>query len=140
MAALTRRLADTSAWHRARHPHLAAEWSEGLRRDEIATTDLVRFEVLYSARSASEYEELRVALHAVTQLPTDDEALRRAHHVQRSLAHRGGLHHRVSIPDLIIAAVAEIHGATVWHYDADYDRIAEVTGQPTEWIAPRGSL
>lgn len=46
----------------------------------------------------------------------------------------------MKIADLIIAAAAEAAGATVWHYDADYERIAAVTGQPTEWIAPRGSL
>jgi hypothetical protein len=28
----------------------------------------------------------------------------------------------------------------VLHYDADYDRIAEITGQPVEWVAERGSL
>ena len=44
------------------------------------------------------------------------------------------------VRDLVIAATAEAHGATVLHYDADYDRIAKVTGQPTEWIAERGSL
>ncbi len=37
-------------------------------------------------------------------------------------------------------ASAELAGATVLHYDADYDRIAAITGQPTEWVAPRGSL
>jgi len=26
------------------------------------------------------------------------------------------------------------------HYDADYDTIAEITGQPVRWAAPRGSL
>jgi len=26
------------------------------------------------------------------------------------------------------------------HYDADFDLIAGVTGQPTEWIVPRGSV
>ena len=29
---------------------------------------------------------------------------------------------------------------TVLHYDADYDRIADITNQPVRWIAPRGSL
>jgi hypothetical protein len=28
---------------------------------------------------------------------------------------------------------------TVLHYDGDYDMIAKVTGQPTEWVVPRGS-
>ena len=56
--------------------------------------------------------------------------------VQEQLARQGGLHHRsVKVPDLVIAACAEAAGATLWHYDEDYDRIAEVTGQPAEWIA-----
>jgi predicted nucleic acid-binding protein len=65
----------------------------------------------------------------------------RALQVQRRLAHVGGLHHRsVKIADLIIAAAAEAVGATVLHYDADFDRIASVTGQAVRWVAPRGSL
>jgi predicted nucleic acid-binding protein len=61
--------------------------------------------------------------------------------MQRLLAHVGGLHHRsVKIADLIIAAAAEAADATVLHYDADYDRIAEVTDQAVQWIAPQGSL
>jgi predicted nucleic acid-binding protein len=46
----------------------------------------------------------------------------------------------VSPADLLIAAAAEAAGVAVLHYDADYDRIAEVTGQPTQWLAPKGSL
>jgi predicted nucleic acid-binding protein len=40
----------------------------------------------------------------------------------------------------VIAATAELSGATVLHYDIDYDRIAAITGQSTEWIAPAGTL
>jgi predicted nucleic acid-binding protein len=46
----------------------------------------------------------------------------------------------VKHPDLLIAAAAEAAGVAVVHYDEDYDRIADVTGQETRWIAPRGSL
>ncbi len=42
----------------------------------------------------------------------------------------------VSVADLIVAAVAERHGATVLHYDGDFDMVAEVTGQPTRWVVP----
>ena len=42
--------------------------------------------------------------------------------------------------DLITAAVAEYHGAVVLHYDADFEHIAEVTGQPQTWVVPRGSI
>lgn len=52
--------------------------------------------------------------------------LTRAIEVQRQLAHVGGLHHRsVKIADLIIAASTEATGDVVWHYDADFDRIAD---------------
>lgn len=49
-------------------------------------------------------------------------------------------HRMVKIPDLIIAAVAQRHGATVLHYDSDYEAIAGVTGQPVRWLVPPGTL
>ena len=48
--------------------------------------------------------------------------------------------HRVPIPDLVIAAAAESADLTVLHYDRDFELIAEVTGQATDWVVPRGSL
>jgi predicted nucleic acid-binding protein len=66
-------------------------------------------------------------------------AMQRALDVHRMLAARSQ-HRGFQLPDLIIAATAEEHGATVLHYDADFDRIAAVTGQPVEWVADRGSL
>lgn len=29
---------------------------------------------------------------------------------------------------------------TVLHYDGDFDMIASLTGQPTEWVVPPGSV
>jgi predicted nucleic acid-binding protein len=63
----------------------------------------------------------------------------RALDTHRALAATSQYRH-FRLPDLIIAATAELHGATVLHYDADYDRIAAVTGQPTEWVVAKGSL
>jgi predicted nucleic acid-binding protein len=40
----------------------------------------------------------------------------------------------------VIAAIAELADATVWHDDEHFDRIARITGQPTKWIVPRGSI
>jgi len=40
----------------------------------------------------------------------------------------------------LIAACAQRHGVTVLHYDGDFDLIAEVTGQPVQWVVPRGSV
>ncbi len=134
-------LADTSAWHRATHIEVAAAWEARLATDQVATCAQVRLEILYSARGTDDYERLSGELLALHQLPCGAEQFKRALAVQRRLARRGGLHHRsVKIPDLIVAACAETAEAILWHYDEDYDRIAEITGQPAEWIAPRGSL
>jgi predicted nucleic acid-binding protein len=38
------------------------------------------------------------------------------------------------MPDLLIAATAELIGLTVLHCDKDFDLIATLTGQPLERI------
>ncbi|WP_157171757.1 PIN domain-containing protein [Nocardia higoensis] len=50
-----------------------------------------------------------------------------------------GKHRSAGVSDLLIAATAEAHGLTVLHYDRDFETVREVTGQPTQWIAPPGS-
>ena len=40
------------------------------------------------------------------------------------------------VRDLLIAAAAESAGVPVLHCDADFDRIAAITGQPTRWALP----
>jgi predicted nucleic acid-binding protein len=60
----------------------------------------------------------------------------RAIQIQALLAQRG--HHRApSIPDLLIAATAELAALTVLHDDKDFELIAEVTHQPTERVTDR---
>ncbi len=85
------------------------------------------------------YELLWGALHGHRWMEVTSQAMDRALAVHREVAstsqHRG-----FSLPDLIIAATADVHGATVLHYDADFDRIAGVTGQPVAWVAAQGSL
>lgn len=138
---MTLYLADTSAWHRTGAGEVAAAWEQRLVTDSLATCAQVRLEILYSARGAEDYEDLAAELLALHQLPCGTEQFARALDVQHQLARRGGLHHRsVKIPDLVIAASAEAAGAILWHYDEDFDRIAAITHQPAEWIAPRGSL
>ena len=106
---------------------------------EAATCAIVDLEVLYSARNLEEHAQIRRrrAL-AYEHVPLSEAIFARAVDVQHELARTG--HHRVAIPDLIIAAAAEAAGLTVLHYDADFDRIAAVTGQATEWIVDRGSI
>lgn len=134
-------LADTSAWHVAGHPSVIDEWTHVLEENRLAITPPVRLEILYSTRSAPEYAARVEELDALRQVSVNTAVFERALEVQRALGERRALHHRsVKIVDLLIAAAAELGGVTVWHYDEDYERIAEITQQPTLWIAPRGSL
>jgi hypothetical protein len=55
----------------------------------------------------------------------------RAVGVQVMLARKG--HHRApSIPDVLIAATAELAGLTVLHLDKDFELVAKLTGQACE--------
>lgn len=106
---------------------------------DAATCSIIDLEVLFSARNHEEHERIRARRKmAYTRVPMTEEVFQRAMEIQGELARRG--RHRLPIPDLIVAAAAEAAGLTVLHYDADFDRIAEVTGQPAEWVVPRGSV
>ena len=137
------KLADTSAWvwTRTVGGELRTVFDEDLVEGQIATCDMVRLELLYSTRNATEFICLRSELDALPTCPIGVEHWQRALDVYERLAQHGGLHHRaVRHPDLLIAAAAEAAGIPVLHYDEDYDRIAAITGQEAHWLAPRGTL
>ncbi len=135
--ALTIWLVDKSALIRIPHSADASVWSARIDRGLLRITTITRLEIGYSARSG---DELRagattppIVLMPIEPLTPLIEA--RAIDVQQQLADRG--HHREpSIPDLLIAATAELVGLTVLHLDKDFDLIASVTGQPTERVMP----
>ena len=135
-------MVDTSVWVWAqRVPDVRAEIIDGSAADEVAICHPVLFELLHSARNAAEYADIRREFSRYHCMPVDDAVWERALDVNEEMARQGGLHHRqVRQPDLLIAAAAELAGIPVLHYDADYDRISAVTGQPTRWVRPRGSL
>ena len=131
-------LADKSALARITHAAVDERLAPLILEGRIATCPIVDLEVLYSARSFDHYEEVRSERMALTSFPMTEQIAVRAFEVQHRLARYG--HHRVPLPDLLIAATAEANGVSVMHYDADYDRIAQATGQPAEWVVPRGSI
>ncbi|MER7003615.1 PIN domain-containing protein [Dactylosporangium sp. NPDC000555] len=63
----------------------------------------------------------------------------RAAEVQAAMTARG-THRSAGAVDLLLAATAELSSLTLVHYDHDFDEVAKVTGQPTIWIAPPGSI
>jgi len=106
----------------------------------LATCSMTDLELLFSARNGEEHRARRddFALRFL-HVQLDQRMFDRAIEVQGLLAEKAQ-HRAASIPDLVVAAAAEHAGLTVLHYDADFDLIATVTAQPTEWVVPRGSV
>jgi predicted nucleic acid-binding protein len=111
----------------------AAAWAGRIERGLVRITTVTRLEIGYSARTGP---DLRTGLRQppVSAMPVEylTPAIEgRAVEVLTLLADRGQ-HRAPSIPDLLIAATAELAGLTVLHCDKDFDLIAAVTGQPAE--------
>lgn len=131
-------LLDSSVLTRLHHAQVRDAVQPAAERGELGRAGISDLEIGYSARDASEWDQLADGLEAFVLVETTADHLQRARQVQRMLAakHQRGR----KVPDLLIAAAAEFHGLTVLHYDADFDRIAAVTGQACEWIVPAGSV
>ncbi|MEV7139336.1 PIN domain nuclease [Streptomyces tauricus] len=133
-----RYLIDKSALARYPKPAVRAVIDPLHNAGLLAVCGAVELEVLHSARSKADAERIREEIRGFDWLATPDEAWDRAVEVQTLLIDKGNWR-ALSVADLIIAATAERHGATVLHYDGDYDMIAAVTGQPTSWVVPAGT-
>lgn len=134
----TRYLIDTSVLGRARQEEVGDRLEALARVGRWWTCRLIDLEVVYSSRTrdvAEVIEERR----ALPEAPITPGVMNRALQVAAGMA-ASGLHRGAKPVDLVIAAAAEAAGLAVLHYDHDYDRIAQITRQPTEWIAPPGSL
>jgi predicted nucleic acid-binding protein len=138
--AIARYLADSSALARWHHPPVRTVLAPLVEHGLIATCGITELVVLFSARGQADCGQVAAdRRHAYEWLPTEDGDLRRALSVQAELAARGQLG-TVPLPDLIIAAVAERHRVCILHYDGDYERVAQITGQVTRWVVPEGSV
>ncbi|MGW0583149.1 PIN domain-containing protein [Streptomyces sp. NPDC002920] len=133
-----RYLIDKSALARYPKPAVRAVIDPLHNAGLLAVCGAVELEILHSARSKADAERIRDEMRGFDWLPTPDEAWDRALAVQTQLISVGNWK-ALSVSDLVIAATAERHGATVLHYDGDYDMIASVTGQPTHWVVPAGT-
>jgi predicted nucleic acid-binding protein len=133
------KLIDTSVFNRLADDLVALELEDAIEAGEVAICAPVAFEVCFSARNATHLGALREAIATFPQVRMHQATFDRALEVQAALCERGR-HRAVSLADLLIAAAAEVAGVPVVHYDADFDLIAGVTGQPMEWVVPRGLI
>lgn len=106
--------------------------------DGVGRASISDLEVGFSAPNAAEFDAVAGALDAFELVEIEPSHFRRALQVQRLLADRG-LRGR-KVPDLLIAAAAESQTMIVVHYDADFDHISSITGQPTIWVLPPGTI
>ncbi|AGB26780.1 putative nucleic acid-binding protein, contains PIN domain (plasmid) [Mycobacterium sp. JS623] len=129
-------LIDKSALVRLAHSDDPDLWANRIERGLVHISNVTRLEIGYSAQSGEvarrEFRESPLAAMSVEYLtPTIED---RASEVQLLLADRGQ-HRGPSIPDLIVAATAELAGLTILHVDKDFDTITAITGQPTTRLA-----
>ena len=131
--AVTTWLIDKSALVRLGASPDAAQWARRIERGLVRITTVTRLEAGYSARSGPDlragFRESPLASMPVEYLTPAIED--RAVEILTLLADRGQ-HRAPSVPDLIIAATAELAGLTVLHVDKDFEVIAEISGQPIE--------
>ena len=129
-------LIDKSALVRLAHSADPDLWASRIQRGLVHISNVTRLEIGYSAQSGEvarrEFREPPLAAMPVEYLTPKIED--RALEVQILLADRAQ-HRDPSIPDLIIAATAELSGLTILHVDKDFDTITAITGQPTTRLA-----
>ncbi len=126
-------LIDKSALVRLGRSADVEEWAGRIERGLVRVSTVTRLEVGFSARSG---QDLRAAFERppLARMPVEylTPAIEdRAVEVQVALGERGQ-HRAASIPDLLIAATAEMAQLTVLHDDKDFELIADITGQPIE--------
>lgn len=131
-------LAGTSVLTRLSVPEVRQALQPYIDAVALARCTLTDLELGFSASSARDWDSLQSVLTALEPVDVTPEVVSRAKTVQRQLAAKGLKGRKV--PDLLIAAAAELAGMTVLHYDSDFELIAKVTGQPQEWIVKRGSI
>jgi predicted nucleic acid-binding protein len=136
--ARTAYLADTSAFTRLNKPHVAAAIGPLIAEGKIALCTPVAFELGYSARNPTDHDAIMSRIDAFESAPTTEGDHQRALDLQRLLAQHG--HHRaLSLVDALVAAIAESRNLTILHYDADFELVSNITGQPNQWIVEPGS-
>ena len=120
-------LLDTSVWldvlpASGTNIELRGRVDSLLQQDRVATTGMVRLELLGGARSEQEWNRLRDYLSALHQLPVEDDTWQEAAQMGFQLRRVG-----VTVPftDLIIGAVAVKSDTVLLHRDRHFDLMAQ---------------
>jgi predicted nucleic acid-binding protein len=132
-------LVDKSALVRIADSPDAPEWASRIERGLLHITTVTRLELGFSARSGADLRraQRRPPLSKMPIVYLTPAIEDRAIEVQLSLADQGR-HRAPAVPDLLVAAAAELSDLVVLHVDKDFDLITGITGQPTERLVLTG--
>ncbi len=119
-------LVDTSAWIEALRPSGSKEIKEKvdvlLGEDCVATSGIIKLELLSGTRTEKEYHELSEDLESLHYIPTSEDVWRYSYRLSRDIKKAG-----LSIPatDLLIASVAITAGCEIMHLDKHFTFLAK---------------
>ena len=113
---------DTSAWARQRQPRVLEQWRDTHKAGLFASCPVATLEILLTARSEVEFNELELNFAALRQVPVTASVCRAALRASRDL----GARRRIPAADYLIAAAAAEGGFGVLHADRHFELLAEV--------------
>jgi predicted nucleic acid-binding protein len=130
-------LADTSAWMLARRLEPARELLfAAAERGELAWCWPVRYELTFEAPSPERIAAVDRTLEGLREIAVDRAVQRGVLSAMRELADAGSHGaHRLPLTDLTVAVAAQASGLDVLHYDHHFERLGELLGVRTVWIA-----
>jgi predicted nucleic acid-binding protein len=130
-------LADTSGWMFARRAPRARELLfAAVERGDVAWCWPVRYELIIDARGMDGIEAVDRALEGLREIAVDRAVQRGVLSAMRELASTGSHGaHRLPLTDLTVAVAAQLSGLDVLHYDRHFERLGELLGVRTPWIA-----
>lgn len=130
-------VADTSAWTAARrYPRAQALLLTALERGEVAWCWPVRYELVFDARGSEAIAAVDRLLEGLRELAVDRAVQRGVLSTMRELADLGSHGaHRLPLADLTVAVAAQHAGMAVLHHDRHFERLGELLGVRTHWIA-----
>ncbi len=135
-----RLLIDKSAYVRAGAPAVRDEWAAAIRNGQLLGCPFFTVEALYSARDVDEFRALEARIGVLPRVSPATRTYDLAIRALRDLCAARPHSHRLPAADVFIAALAHEARVGVLHYDAHYDRLAEVLDFESRWIAPPGSV
>lgn len=124
-------MVDTSAWSRRDVPEIRQQLQDILAESpdsELVLSPSVLLELMRGPQGDEVARERETLTRSMETLPADARTFELAAGAMETLASASAEGHRVPVPDLVTAALAQQHGCGVVHLDGDFERLAQHAG------------